>query len=124
MRTPEQRQHMYDVADAIENEPDQFDMSHYICGSNMCIAGWSVALRGGNVRLMEADEVDSDCATHMGIDMISARRLFGGEGIHTAEEMPDHLRAKGMADAVRQIADGATVTDALRDVRNRYGGAL
>ena len=38
--------------------------------------------------------------------------------------MPEHLRAKGMADAVRQIAYGATVTDALDDVVDRYGGAL
>ena len=142
-RTPAQRQHMLDVADAIEFNPDNFDMAEVLgvgpCGSVACIAGWSDALRF-NIDMTQTNECTlQSCerdqsgkllhywerfALRTGLSVADSRRLCGDRGIGAAHEMPDHLRAKGIADALRQIADGANYSDALDDVVVRYGGAL
>ena len=124
VRTPEQRQHMLDVADAFEAHANQFDMNNYAnkgeCGTVMCIAGWSTHLQGyewswyvfggGSLaRVTEDGFHASDLAANaMGLSELEAVDLFVN-GIDAAESMPVHLRAKGMSDAVRQIADGVPV---------------
>ena len=142
-RTPEQRQHMLDVADAINTHPDNFDMVEVLgagpCGSVACIAGWSDALSWnidmtqdnedfiGNVERGPDGEVLSYSgrfAVRSGVPHFDSRGLCGADGIAAAEDMPVHLRAKGISDALRQIADGANYLDALDDVVDRYGGAL
>ena len=140
-RTPAQRQHMLDVAGAINTHPDNFDMNEVLgsgpCGSVACIAGWSDALSWnidmtqdnedfiGNVERGPNGEVLSYSgrfAVRSGLSRLDSRRLCGSDGIRAADEMPVHLRAKGIADALRQIADGANYRDALDDVVDRYGG--
>lgn len=120
-RTPEQRQHMHDVADAIETHENRFDMTVFSehrpeCGTVMCIAGWSDHLLGRSTERVRT----SVAAAVMGLSQSDAVDLFCYSGVHASLRMPKHLRAKGMADAVRQIADGATVRNALKDVAERY----
>ena len=140
-RTPEQRQHMLDVADAINTHPDHFDMAEVLgsgpCGSVACIAGWSDAL-SWNIDMTQNDRgliggiergPDGNVlkywerfAMRTGLSIADSRRLCGDRGIRAADEMPAHLRAKGIADALLQIADGAHFQEALDDVVDRYGG--
>jgi len=138
-RRPEQRQHGYDVANAIEANPDHFSMSEVFssarCGTAACIAGWSDALtckldlskpRGVVVQARNRALVWFDesyiglIAERFGLSIGEVDSLCFGSGIDIAKGMPSHLRAKGMADAVRQIANGAAVDDALEDVAERY----
>ena len=131
--TEEQRQHMHDVADAFEAESERFNMNHFEkhapdCGTIMCIAGWSRHIRGKDVLSIpdygydwEEPRMDEDDVRYaMGLTRDEFSRLCLGDGMDVALKLPEHLRAKGMADAVRQIANGATVTDALNDVAERY----
>ena len=139
-RTPEQRQHMLDVANAINTHPDNFDMTEVLgvgtCGSVACIAGWSDALSWKIDMTQDNDDFIGDVergpdgkvltywqrfAVRSGLSNVDSRLLCGYCGIGAAEAMPAHLRAKGIADALRQIADGAHFQDALNDVVDRYG---
>ena len=136
-RTPEQRQHILDVADAIEAESERFDMRDYVkldskCGTAMCIAGWSCHVRnvGWDMTELRRDGdayshstgqlISHDAVNAMGLNAFERSRLFETRGLEVAAEMPEHLRAKGMSDALRQIADGSEVVDALDDVSERY----
>ena len=136
-RTPEQRQHIRDVADAIEAEHRRFEMSDYValdpdCGTTTCIAAWSCHVRnvvwdmdelrrdGDACRTSTGQLISHDAAKAMGLDAIERCQLLEGQGVDSAEAMPEHLRAKGMSDALRQIADGSEVVDALDDVVERY----
>lgn len=142
-RTPAQRQHMLDVADAIESHPDHFDMATVLdvgpCGSVACIAGWSDALSWNIDMTRENDDFIGDVelgpygkrltywerfAVRSGLSYVDSSWLCGSDGIGAADEIPVHLRAKGISDALRQIADGANYRVALDDVVDRYGGAL
>lgn len=132
MKTAEQKQHLLDIADAIENEPQRFDMKVYystdesaFCqsveqamnhyGTTMCIAGWS-----GHIAKDYYNFGINGAASRMGLSYEDANRLCLSPGMATAENMPEHLRAKGMSDAVRQIANDAPVEAALDDVAERY----
>ena len=61
-----------------------------------------------------------DVRNAMGLSFTEYRLLCLGEGMHVASKLPEHLRAKGMADVVRQVADGAPVDEAHADVLERY----
>lgn len=128
---------MYDVADAIEAEAERFDMDNYVrldpeCGTAMCIAGWSCHVRkvgwdmtelrwDGDASLTSTGQLISAVAANaMGLDLCERYCLFESRGVVVAADMPEHLRAKGMSDALRQIADGSEVVDALDDVSERY----
>ena len=119
--------HLRDIADAIESEPERFNMDRWVpldgmnndrggpCGTASCIGGWSQALRGVSTR-----EGPLRAYAAMGLDEVAGRQLCIRRGLDVANGMPKHLRAKGMADALRQIADGVPVLDALGDVAARY----
>ncbi len=124
--TPEQLAHRHEVADWIEANPTGFDMAFYgvmgECGAVMCIAGVSATLTGeaewDSDGFMEWAKVVASKA--MGFAWDDAGALFVDLGIPAAESMPEHLRAKGMAQAVRYTCE-MSVSDALDRAVAEYG---
>ena len=122
-KTAEQRAHILAVADFIENEPESFDMRNWDrpaetpCGSVMCIGGTSDLIAGEGWSLGDDAYV---IALRFGIGDEEATGLCFESGPEVALNMPAHLRAKGMADALRQIAEDVRVPVALMDVGSRY----
>ena len=117
------------VADAIEAHPDRYDqevwtsdgrwksLDVHTCGTAFCIAGWAVAVdhwETGAWGRVHSDETDQVARQLMGLTPREGHFLFGPEWLPNADmaELDEpHLRAKHVANALRDIADGASVYD-------------
>ena len=106
-----------DVADAIEQHPEQYDQGviegETACGTAYCIAGWAAFLRLGHA--WQVTQVYCDL---LGLDFREAwgyvkRTDTGGErvvpGLFSSEWRPhDGL---SVPDALRKIGEGAAIED-------------
>ena len=137
-KTSEQVAHINQVADLIEGNPESFDMNYWRadiatvdegCGMIACIGGWSdmVLLEESGIepfsygdQLDEADGVGR-VAERFGISELDAEALCYEAGANAWKAMYEHLRAKGMASALRDIASDRSVGSALKDAVERFG---
>ena len=69
------------------------------CGTASCIGGWSDALAG------QQPGFDSSTFKRMGLTLSEGCTLCYSEGQRAAAKMSPHLRAKGMASVLRDLAD-------------------
>lgn len=105
---------MYRIADAIEREPERFDMGDWIgeteCGTTFCVAGWAV--------LLEKPELFMNVGTHrLPVDVLfEALRLLDPDPHNECLEELSRLFVSNMeADAtdaaikLRKFADAGQI---------------
>lgn len=114
---------MWAVADAIEKNPDHFDMDDFInregdivlmlsqpgalasCGTTGCIAGWAIHLypsvaKQVDTGLMSVSQIAGEV---LGLDYDTACDLFYLFELGTAEQAAGHIRGMVIADMERSV---------------------